>query len=133
MIYYIKNEMDGGYSYPGRHKLSKSAIAAVRGLCIKHLFTLEGYLKSVKKVFQVKYLVPVVLSDRLAFFYTKAMRDYDNIWINLVAIKEIKVDGKKLVFLFDDLHQIYVDMTLNRYHKLATTIFNVFKYKESLV
>lgn len=133
MIYYIKNEADGGYSYPGRHKLSKSAIAAIRGLCMKHLFTLDGYLKSVKKILKLKYLVPVVVSNQLAFLYTNAMRDYDNVWINILAVKEMKVSGDKLIFIFDDAHQIDVFMSLNRYHKLKATIFNIFKYKESLV
>ncbi|WP_162146945.1 competence protein ComK [Acholeplasma granularum] len=132
MIYYIKNEQDGAYVYPNRRISGYSALTVIKKLCLKHLTTLEGYIKSVKPIIDDKYKIPVVLSHKYAFFSTKSMRDYDSIWINYMAIKEIVYLDKNILFIFDEKYQLSIKLSTKSYQKLVRIIIIILKYKKSL-
>lgn len=132
MIYYIKNEADGGYVYPNRRKIAQSAKGALNKICMKYLTTLEGYLKSVEKIVTIKYKIPIVLSDSIAFFPTNGMKSYDVIYLNFFAIEEIIYLENEIVFIFDDIHQLKINFKTKNYQRLVQTIFIILNYKKSL-
>lgn len=132
LIYFIRNETDGAYIYPNRRQSGLSNISVIRKICNKHLTSFESYLKSIRRIFQEQYHIPIVLSGKLAFFSTKSYRSIDNIWINYLAIKEIIYLEKTMIFIFDERYQLEVKITTERYQRIVTLIFKILKYKESL-
>lgn len=132
MIYFIKNESEGAFLYPNRRRSGVSAINVIKKLSIQHLTTLEGYLKSVRLITNSRYKIPLVLSSKYVFFSTKAFYDYDSIWINYMAIKEIIYLEKHIIFIFDEQYQLKVEFSTKNYQRLVTLIFKVLKYKDSL-
>lgn len=132
MIYFIKNESDGAYIYPNRRRSGASSIAVIKKLCIKHLTTLEGYLKSARLITNCRYKIPIVLSSKYVFFSTKAIHDFDSIWINYMQIREIIYLERHIIFIFDEQYQLKIEFSTKNYQRLVTLIFKVLKYKDSL-
>lgn len=132
MIYYIQNENDGAYIYPNKKRANFTALSVIKNICIKHLTSLESYLKAVKNILDSRYRIPIVLSSKYAFFSTKAMRNIDSIWINYFAVKEIIYLEKTIVFIFDVHHRLEIEISSKNYQRLVSLIFKVLKYKSSL-
>src|SRR5690606_17874886 len=104
MIYYIKNEIDGGVAYPEKKVMARSALGAINLLCRENLFTLEGYLKATREVIGIKYKIPIVISDCKVFFYTKSLKSYDNIFINFLTIERyVNINGYTRLIFEDDI------------------------------
>ncbi|WP_162164081.1 competence protein ComK [Acholeplasma hippikon] len=133
MINYIKNDFDGGMTYPNKELIERSALGVIKKLCMRNLFTLEGYLKATKKTFNLGYKVPIYINDHHIFIYTKALKDYDNIFINYTEIKEVKSNKFGIEITFNNLEKIEVKLSIKNYKRLVMTIFSLYKYKESLV
>jgi|SRR5690606_21337405 len=132
MIYYIKNEINGGVSYPEKKVMARSALGAINLLCKENLFTLEGYLKTTREILGIKYKTPIVISDFKVFFYTKSLKSYDNIFINFVAIdKSEKVDEYTRLTFEDEV--LDLDLKYNEFIRISKHIFKILKYRESLV
>lgn len=132
MIYYIKNEVGGAFIYPFKRFAGASTLSTVKSLCLKHLFTLEGYLKSAKKILNIQYKIPIIISRSTALFSIKGYKDYENIWINYHAIKEIYYQKEMIVFIFDTHHLLEVKLSSKSYQRIVMTIFEILKYKDSL-
>lgn len=133
MINYIKNEKDGGYDYPNKNFKKRSALGLIKMLCHENLFTLEGYLKTVKKQLDLGNKVPIFINFNLIFFYTKDLNNYENIFINYSEIKDVKEISEAIEITFQNNEIIKVDISRNQYKRLVMTIFRLYKYKESLV
>ena len=132
MIYYIQNEKDGAYIYPHKKRVGFTALSVIKSICVDHLTSLESYLKSVKRILDSRYRIPIVLSSRYAFFSTKAIRNIDSIWINYFAVKEIIYLEKTIMFIFDVNHRLEIEISTKNYQRLVSLIFKVLKYKSSL-
>jgi competence transcription factor ComK len=102
MILYIENTAEGSILYQEETiiKLTMSNLSYIKKKCLESLFTYEGYLKAVQKKIGLKYKVPVYIDDVTRMIPTKRVRDYDNIWINHAAIRELVegIDGTDIYF-----------------------------------
>ncbi|MBN3491155.1 competence protein ComK [Acholeplasma equirhinis] len=133
MIYYIKNDSLGGISYPEGRVLGRSAYGAIKNLCMKHLFSLEGYLKAVKETLNLGYKIPIIVSEEIVFFHTGSLKSYESIFINFFAIESIESKGENLWIHFSKDETLEIPMKMEEYKRIERAIFNIFKYKESLV
>jgi len=132
MIYYIKNEIDGGVVYPEKKVMARSALGVINLLCKENLFTLDGYLKTTREILGMKYKTPIVISDYKVFFYTKSLKSYENMFINFSAIDQYEnVGGFTRLTFKDDV--LDLDLKYNEFIRISNHIFKILKYRESLV
>lgn len=132
MIKYIINNAFGStiYKTSGNSLSKKSNLSIIKDLCIKHLFTYEGYLKACKKIFNKTQLVPVYISPYLQFLPTKRVRDYENIWINFSAIKTYKkYENNKTKLIFKDNKFLIINMRYHLFEKNILFLEKLKKYK----
>src|SRR5690606_10856632 len=122
MIYYIKNEINGGVAYPEKKVMARSALGAINSLCKENLFTLEGYLKATRENLGFKYKIPIVISNCKVFFYTKSLKSYDNIFINFVAIEKAEKLGELTRLIFDD-EVLDLDIKYDAFLRISKHIF----------
>jgi len=105
MIQYIENTAEGSILYQEGTtiKLTMSNLSFIKKKCLESLFTYEGYLKAVQKKIGIRYKVPVYIDDVTWMIPTKRVRDYDNIWINYAAIREVEegIEGLDIYFYGD--------------------------------
>ncbi len=109
MIDYITNEKNHTYIYQ-ENKVSIHAISNlsyVKQMCMNHLFTYEGYIKSVKRMFGYHYKIPIFLHEGLQLIATKSVRNYDNIWINYASVESIDYIGNRIRLTFTS-HRILI-------------------------
>ena len=109
MIEYMANHQKGTiiYQTDDTRITNHTLLYTVNELCMKHLSTYEGYRESVKRVHEIKELIPIYLCETLQLIPTKRFKEYDNIYYNYAAIDHYhKVDngieihfisGRKLV------------------------------------
>ncbi|MDO9629276.1 MAG: competence protein ComK, partial [Acholeplasmataceae bacterium] len=86
-----------------------SSLSYIKRLCVDHLFTYEGYLKAVKKKFDMSYKIPLYISDTIQLIPTKRTRDYENIWINYASIFRIEVDQQIQKITFYSGNTIHIN------------------------
>lgn len=132
-INYIKNEIDGGYIYPGKIKMGRSALGIIKELYYKNLSSLEGYIKSVRKMLNLKYKIPFFINDFYIFIYDKSYKDYETIFINYKEIRYIKKMNENICIHFHNDDVIMVNLSLNIYERLVMSISLIDKYKKSLL
>ncbi|MCR3906286.1 MAG: competence protein ComK [Tenericutes bacterium] len=119
MIEYIVNTASGSIIYQEDQieTYKSSNLSYIKLLCEKGLFTYDGYIKTIKKVLDIKYKVPVYISDYLMLIPLKRVRDYDNIWINYASIKNIKKNDKGIEIEFYSQRKLYLKYSLNSLSK----------------
>lgn len=107
MIEYIENNAYGAVIVEnGQYfQTRKTNLSVIRDMCLEHLFSYEGYLKAVKKKIGITYLIPVYLDEANAFIPTRRTRDFDNLWINVKAIRHIKDIDTGIVVVFNSGHE----------------------------
>ncbi|NLK12173.1 MAG: hypothetical protein GX312_01085 [Candidatus Phytoplasma sp.] len=104
----------------------------IKKLCEKHLFTLEGYLKSVKKHLKISYKIPIVINESLILFSTQAFRDYENIWINYANIEKTIFFKNQTKIIFFDKTELTIKITEEQYANIVHKINEIRHYKLSL-
>ncbi|MFA6800624.1 MAG: competence protein ComK [Acholeplasmataceae bacterium] len=92
MIEYIINERLKTIIYRNNTTeiSDKSMVFVIKTLCYDHLLSYEGYKKAVKTKLGYYYKIPLYLDMQTQLIPIKRIKDFDNIWINLPAIKDIK-------------------------------------------
>ncbi|PKK94264.1 MAG: hypothetical protein CVV61_00510 [Tenericutes bacterium HGW-Tenericutes-6] len=117
MILYLKQTNLGTEIYQKTQKMitSKSPLSVIKALCIAHLCTYEGYIKSVQSLFHIKQLIPVYLSDDLMLIPTGRVRDYLTIWVNVSEVIDIKPLEHKTMLTFSNQENLVILMSLRKY------------------
>lgn len=133
MINYIRNTNEGAKVYPSHSVCGRSSLGYIKKLCMKQLFTLDGYLKALKNELNISYKAPIFINYDLIFISTKSLKHYDNIFINFTQIKEVNDLKDSIGIIFKNNDYLEVEISPKTYKRLAITIFNLYKYKESLV
>ena len=119
MIEYIINNTSGCLVFQDGISMqhSKTNLSVVKQLCMKNLFTYEGYLKSVRYLFDKHYLIPVYVNETLMLIPTKRVRDYENIWINFMAIEDIQKTEYGTCILFFSKIKLNVNLKIETLQK----------------
>ncbi|MFA6377467.1 MAG: competence protein ComK [Acholeplasmataceae bacterium] len=129
MIEYIKHEHHNTHIYQSDKIdiVSESAFSVIKKLCLDHLVTYEGYVKAIQVKYQKKQLIPLVLSDEISLIPLLRVRDYENIWVNSVEIKALKVkkSGFSITFMSGNTLEVSKSITgFKNALKLANMIKN---------
>jgi len=93
-------------------RINRCMTSVIHTICYKHLIDFKGYLKAVKKVFDMKYHIPIYIDETLQLIPTKAYRAYENIWINKVAIASFKKDEKSIKITFYSGRTLIIDKSM---------------------
>lgn len=119
MLEYIKNNKNGTIIYKSKTKYEEktTCLTVIKNLCLEHLFSYEGYKKSVHIKFNKRNLLPVVLNSELVLMPIKRTKEYDNIWINLKAIKKVISKDKNLIITFFSNKEIEINISHSFYLK----------------
>ena len=128
---YIVNSMYGCDIYQEQTKSSynASSISYIKLLCHEHLFTLEGYLKACKKIFKLKYKIPLYITENIQFIPTKSMRHIDVIWINYAQIKHFMSKKEGILIVFKDETEICIEMSKKAWIKQISKLDMIKSYK----
>ncbi len=133
MIKYIMNDQHKGIIFSQKkdvyHNLSYTL---VDNLCINYLTTYRGYIKAIRKLFKINRGIPIVLSESLILFPIKSVIDYDNVWINYVAIKAVQFKDSTLSIRFYDDTTLQVKYSKHQYTVTKKRIEVILKYKRTL-
>lgn len=119
MIEYIINNASGCLVFQNGTSIqnSKTNLGYVKQLCMDNLFTYEGYLKSVRYLFNKHYLIPVYVNEIVMLIPTKRVRDYENIWINYQAIENIKSTTYGVCILFFSKIELNINLKIETLQK----------------
>lgn len=93
--------------------LNKPMISIIKSLCYEKLFSYEGYKKAVRKKLDMSYKLPLYVDEVLQLFPIENTRNYENIWINSVLIKDMRMSEEGVCITFFSMHKIYVNSSLN--------------------
>lgn len=116
MIEYIKHEQQMTYIYQDTEieKKKHSVMFVIKELCLDHLTTYEGYVKAIQNKYHKHHLIPLVLSNDISLIPIMRVRAYENIWINVCAIKSIKAitHGVMITFLSENTLNINKNISI---------------------
>lgn len=119
MIEYMMNHQDGTIVYQTYnitiHK--HSLIYTVNKLCMEHLCTYDGYLKSVQKQHHFSELIPIYLSETLQLIPIKRYRAYDNCYINYASIESYHQIENEIEIVFISGRKLYIKLSLYSFGK----------------
>ncbi|MGE4320885.1 MAG: competence protein ComK [Acholeplasmataceae bacterium] len=96
---------------------NKPMITIIKNLCYDKLFSYEGYKKAVRKRLDMSYRLPLYIDEDLQLFPIENTRNYENMWINSVLIKDIHMSEDGVSITFFSMHKIYVNTSLNSINK----------------
>jgi competence transcription factor ComK len=67
--------------------------------CLVSLTTYEGRIEAIKKIYQIKKLVPIYINQDLMLFPIENRKSVENIYINVTKITKIcDIDNKTKIF-----------------------------------
>jgi len=105
----------------------------INGLCLRILTTYEAYIKSVRKILNIKTNIPIYIHKEIIFFPICSIRKYDCIWINYSKIKVAYNDGDKTVIIFKNEERIRINVKIGKIMKLIENVHKVISYKENII
>lgn len=131
MIKYIVNTAYGSKIFKvGSIEESKdNNFTIIKKLCIGNLFSYEGYIKAINKIFSKKHNIPVYINDKNIFIPIKRIRDYDNIWINYATILTYRSDNEKVIVIFKDFDELMIDLNYRLFSKRINLLNEIVVYK----
>ncbi|BCR36570.1 competence protein ComK [Mariniplasma anaerobium] len=101
---YMINTSNGCQIYQKNQIIKKNmnTLTYVKKLCLNHLFTYQGYIDACRKVLNLKYKIPLYITDHIQLIPIKSIRDYDNVWINYAYVMSYRdYEGGLIVFFYD--------------------------------
>ncbi|MDL2291996.1 competence protein ComK [Acholeplasma sp. OttesenSCG-928-E16] len=131
MINYIKNNNEGISIFSSNEeKIVKGTVLGfIKKKCINNLFSYEGYVKACKKVLKISSLVPVVISKSEVYFPISRVKDYENIFINYLAISSLSINKEQTIITFFDGQTIKIDILKGKIERIINNIESILKYK----
>ncbi|MBN2299672.1 MAG: competence protein ComK [Acholeplasmataceae bacterium] len=119
MIEYIKNDAYGCYVFQnGKSIHNKSSnLSYIKKLCYGALFTYEGYLKAVQINHGKSYKIPLYIDDDIMLIPSGRARDFENIWINYAAIKQIIDMNQSIEVVFNSNSKLMLNISINAFKR----------------
>ena len=98
--------------------------------CLVSLTTYEGRIEAIKKIYQIKKLVPIYINQDLMLFPIENRKSVENIYINVTKITKIcDIDNKTKIF-FKNCDSIIVNkkyQLVNNYYQRCLNIYCLIK------
>ena len=98
-------------------------------LCLNNLATFDGRKKAIGKLLKEKKNLPIYINYQLFVYPTKALREYDVIFINyhhVLSYKEITPTHTKIIF--NNLDELIIDISFKRVEKQHQRIAYILEY-----
>ncbi|MGI6781548.1 MAG: competence protein ComK [Acholeplasmataceae bacterium] len=107
---------------------SKNNLSIIKQICLQNLFTYEGYIKAVTKIFSKKYNIPVYIDQNHMFIPIRRVRDYENTWINYATVLTYEPYENQVLITFKDYDRLIINMKYNLFHKRVETLNKIINY-----
>lgn len=135
-MYYIKRSNDGIIVKGEFHELLiKSGIKSyLNNLCMDNLSTFDGRRKAISKLIKHKNNVPIYVNKDIFVYPTKSLREYDMLFINYHAVLSYKkIERNKTLFVFNNLEELVVEVSINKIMKQHQRIELVYQYFDNII
>lgn len=135
-MYYIKRYNDGILVKGEFHELLiKTGIKSyLNNLCMDGLSTFDGRRKAITKLIMQKNNVPIYVSNKIFVYPTKSLREYDMLFINYHEVLSYKKIAKnKTLFVFNNLEELVVEVSINKIIKQHQRIELVYQYLDNII
>ncbi len=83
-------------------KIEETITSYLKKRAVEHLFSLDGYFQSVKKVFPFKSCLPIYFSNKLLLFPIFGFRREKNYFVNYFAIRGVEDSFGKAKIYFEN-------------------------------
>ena len=101
----------------------------INKLCMDNLSTYDGRRLSIAKLLNQKDNIPIYIDKSTFLFPTKALREYDTVFINYFSIPSIKkIDHKNTLIVFDNLEEININISIKKVFKQYKRIEKINDY-----
>jgi len=87
----------------------------INDLCLKNLSTYDGRRKAAITLLNEKSNIPIYINNSTFLYPTKALREYDMMFLNYYAILSFrKIDSSNTLFIFKNLEELAVKISINK-------------------
>ena len=106
----------------------------INDLCLKNLSTYDGRRESVVSLLKEKCNIPIYINNSTFLYPTKSLREYDMLFLNYYEILSFrKVDSRKTLFIFNNLSEMIVNISINKVIKQHKRIEFITDYLDNLI
>lgn len=128
---YIKNHAKGSvlvYANDNKLILKQRATFYIRKLASLYFIDLVKYKRFIRDYLNIKYKVPLVISNNTIFFQIHEERNFDHIWVNYCKILYVLDYKKEIEIFFKDNSSIKVLISIVSYNKIVDKITLILNY-----
>jgi len=87
----------------------------INDLCLDNFSTYEGRKKAASRLLNEKSNIPIYIDNSTFLYPTKALREYDMLFLNYFAILSFrKIDSANTLFIFKNLEELVVQISINK-------------------
>lgn len=97
-----------------------------------YLTSLKSYYYALSNVIDAKYNNPLYLNNKVILIATRAIKDYNNIWINFSQVKNFKIEDKLTTLYFYSGNELVISISKNYLGKQIKKIKEIEKYLKKL-
>jgi competence transcription factor ComK len=108
---------------------NQNNLNVIKKMCLDYLFDYEGYTRAIHEKFGFKYKIPVFMSSLQQWIPTKAVKCYDNIWINYANIKSFCASNKGCKITFFSHKVLEIPNTYEQMCNLRDKLYQIKNYK----
>ncbi|WP_262096768.1 competence protein ComK [Paracholeplasma vituli] len=129
---YIKQDSQGAHLVYENYTThtNKASISILKLLCQSVLVTYEARILTTKKQFKIHTLTPLYINTKMLLIPTGSPRSYETIWINYLSIVSIQPYGKHTVVLFNNLTELEIPISYNRFKEKLKYCKIIYDYME---
>ncbi|TNF08622.1 MAG: hypothetical protein EP317_02695 [Bacillota bacterium] len=134
MIEYIENHSEGSiifYTDDIRYSRFR-AFYHIEQLCKLALFSYDGYIKSLKNIYNLTYQIPVYINESQGFIPILRIRDYENKWINWFAVTKVNECFNGLELEFISGRRLHINFSLKRLKKRIDALMKIKSLKVNI-
>ena len=106
-----------------------NTLTIIKKMCFDYLFDYEGYTKAIYKKFGYKYKIPIFMSSLQQWIPTKAVKHYENIWINYANIKSMSSSNIGCKIIFYSNETLEISNTYEQMCNLSDKLYQIKNYK----
>jgi len=122
MKYYVKRVYEGTLIVGSEDIFIKDSISKYfNSLCIGNFSTFDGRINALKNRYGYKTLTPLYVSSDLIFFPTMSPRNYDCLWINYFAVKEIR--DEEVVLVNEEIIEVKQSVLKMQFKRFEEIVF----------
>jgi len=116
-MYYLKRT-DYGIRVTKEHEdvyVKNGLKGYINDLCLNNFSTYDGRKKAASRLLNEKSNIPIYIDNSTFLYPTKALREYDMLFLNYYAILSFrKIDSANTLFIFKNLEELVVQISINK-------------------